>query len=290
MKKLTKREVWWIIKQMKKGELSVYRIAKIREISSRWVRHIWKFYQDTGEVPYPKKCGRKTVPISIKERALVKRMWKIYPCGAVCMERLLKVLLGIDMPHNKIHKIMKEEGLSQDDPKKQEKRKWVRYERKHSNSLWHVDWSGIEEDKLILYEDDASRFITGYGVFSNATLENSLNVFKKAVKKYGAPKQLLSDNGTQFRFNEAFDRDIETKNKFQKVMKKCGVQQIFTRVKRPQANGKVERLFQSIRKYAKHFGSVRKAVNFYNYKRLHMSLDWKNGETPYKAFLRKRRK
>lgn len=47
----------------------------------------------------------------------------------------------------------------------------------------------------------------------HATLTNSLEIFKTDVEKYGKPNQLLSDNGTQFRFNEAFDRDLDTKFK-----------------------------------------------------------------------------
>lgn len=55
-------------------------------------------------------------------------------------------------------------------------------------------------------------------------------------------------------------------------MEKQGVSQIFTKVHRPQANGKVERLFYSIKKYIKHFGSVEKTVEHYNFRRPHMNL------------------
>lgn len=291
MRKLNKRGVCWIIKQMKKGELSVYRIAKQRDISSRWVRYIWRKYQETGGIVVPQKCGKKPIPITKKEKKLILKTWKENPLGAVNLGLLLQIREGIHIPHNKIHKVIKENGIAEDQPSKQERRKWVRYERKHSNSMWHVDWSSLPDGrKIIIYEDDASRFITGYGVFDEATLENSLKVFKKAVKKHGAPKQLLSDNGTQFRFSEAFDRDMDTKNKFQKIMERYNVEQIFTRVHRPQANGKVERLFYSIKKYAKHFGTVRKAVEYYNFRRPHMSLNMKVLETPSQAFKRKMKK
>jgi len=276
---------------MKIEELSVYRIAKQRKVSSRWVRHIWKTYQEIREIHIPQKCGRKPKLTSEKEKKFILKTWKKDPLGAVSLELLLQIREGIRIPHNRIHKIIKENGIAEDQPSKQERRKWVRYERKHSNSMWHVDWSTLSDGKqLIIYEDDASRFITSYGVFDHATLENSLKVFKKAVNKYGAPKQLLSDNGTQFRFSEAFDRDIDIKNKFQKIMEKYGVEQIFTRVHRPQANGKVERLFYSIKKYAKHFGTIRKAVEYYNFRRPHMSLNMKVLETPSQAFKRKMKK
>jgi len=60
MKKLNLRKIRWIIREMKKGELSVYQIAKLQKISQRWVRQLSRKY---GGVPLYKirlfKCGRK---------------------------------------------------------------------------------------------------------------------------------------------------------------------------------------------------------------------------------------
>lgn len=48
-------------------------------------------------------------------------------------------------------------GLARDEPRKQMKRKWVRYERKYSNSLWHTDWTLIDgKGWMTAYLDDAS--------------------------------------------------------------------------------------------------------------------------------------
>jgi len=46
--------------------------------------------------------------------------------------------------------------------------------------------------------DDASRFITCYGVFDSATTENTIKVLEKEFKKYGIPDEILTDHGTQF--------------------------------------------------------------------------------------------
>ena len=287
MTKLNRRELFWIIRSLNRG-LSVYAIAKEMKVSRRWIRNIIEIYEKTGNVPVFKKKGRKIQFLSEEDEKLIVETWKSNPLNALNLETYFRVSMNKKISHNKIHQILKRAGLAANEPKKQQKRKWVRYERKHSNSLWHVDWSRLDDGKqLIIYEDDASRFITGFGVFDHATLTHSLEVFIKATKEYGAPKQLLSDNGTQFRFNEAFDRDLETKNKFQKFMEKEGVRQIFTRVHRPQANGKVERLFYSIKKYIRHFGTVEKAIEYYNFRRPHMSLRMEELETPAQAFKRK---
>jgi len=60
------------------------------------------------------------------------------------------------------------------EPKKWHRKKWIRYERKHSNSLWHVDWYKLKDQRwkglwLIVYKDDSSRFILGYGLYPTPT-------------------------------------------------------------------------------------------------------------------------
>ena len=72
-----------------------------------------------------------------------------------------------------------------------------RYERPHINEVWCGDSSAGPYLKLpdgkkhrvyvIALIDDASRFITGTGVFFNDTFVNLMSVMKSAVAKYGRP-------------------------------------------------------------------------------------------------------
>lgn len=104
------------------------------------------------------------------------------------------------MAHNKIHRILTQEGLARKEPKKSKQRKWVRWERKHSNSMWHTDYTEYDDGtEIILYEDDASRCIMGYGQFDNATTANAILVFDDAVELWRTvPRELMSDHGSQF--------------------------------------------------------------------------------------------
>ncbi|MEM3042859.1 MAG: IS481 family transposase, partial [Thermoplasmata archaeon] len=114
--------------------------------------------------------------------------------GAFILEKAIESEEGINIPHNRIHRILKENGLAKDEPRKQRRRKWVRYERKHSNSLWHADWVEIGGVYVILIEDDALRLLVGAGSYKNATAQNSLRALKKAVAAYGKPRQLMTDH------------------------------------------------------------------------------------------------
>ena len=52
---------------------------------------------------------------------------------------------------------------------------------------------------MISYQDDHSRFITGSVKIWSPTGENAILLLEKAVKRYGVPEQILTDQGTQFK-------------------------------------------------------------------------------------------
>ena len=75
-----------------------------------------------------------------------------------------------------------------------------RFQREHNNSLWQADFKLCNDDWwMISYQDDHSRFITGSIKIWNPTGENAMFLLDKAVKRYGAPGQILTDQGTQFK-------------------------------------------------------------------------------------------
>jgi putative transposase len=289
MKKLNQKKIRWIISEMKKGERSVYRIAKIQDISPRWVREIYTIYKKTGEYPYPRKPGRKPSPTKPEDKQLILETREKHPvAGAITLEKILDSQ-GIHIPHNRIHQILKQQGLAKDEPKKQRRRKWVRYERQYSNSLWHADWFELKQHQVILFQDDASRFITGYGVFSNATTKNTVFILKQAIGGYGIPHQLMTDHGTQFTSLPRSTCNTPSPNLFQQTLESFGIKHIKARVKHPQSNGKVERVIFTIKQLWNHFHCWDAAVFYYNYERPHSSLE--NGflRTPYQAFVDKSR-
>ena len=289
MKKLNQKKVRWIVREMIKGERSVYRIAKQMNITPQWVREIHRIYQKTGQYLYPKKSGRKPRPVSEEERARVLGIRKQHPLSPVTLERILDEQ-GIHIAHNRIYKILKEEGLVKNEPKKQRRRKWIRYERRYSNSLWHADWFEEKQDQIILFEDDASRFITGYGVFRHASAGNAVTVLERAINKYGIPKQLMTDHGIQFTSLPRETCRNPRSNEFQQSLQSYGIKHIKARVKHPQSNGKVERVYQTIKALRRNFSCLDDTVCYYNFQRPHSSLD--NGclRTPYEAFFDKLRK
>jgi putative transposase len=270
---------------MKLGELSVWQIAKQQGITPRHARRLFARFKESKQ-PRLGKPGRPLQAVPLQEVAFVKEFYQKQPMGATNMEHVLSVN-GQHIPHNRLHRILKQEGLACTQPNKSHRRKWIRYERKHSNSLWHIDWSVFQQKQLCAIIDDASRLIVGYGLFDNATAENSVKVVDKAVLSWGCPRQLISDHGVQFTSIERDNCSEPADNAFQVRLKKLGIQHIKARIKHPQTNGKLERWWQTARFLTHHFGSLSKAVTYYNEQRPHMSLE--NGvlRTPLQAFIEK---
>ena len=286
MKKLNKKKITWIVREVERREQGVWSIARQQKITPRHARRVAKKYKNDKD-PKLKRCGRKPREITKEERGLVIKTYKEYLASATMIEQILDEK-GVHINHNRIHRILLEEGFAKPNPRKQKKRKYKCYERKHSLSLSHTDWAEHKGKKFILFEDDASRFILAHGDFKHANKENTIKVFKKSLK-YGIYKQLHSDNGSVFRSNHQESKK-QSEADFQREVKKFKIKQIFTRVRYPQGNGKLERLNGTIKRLWNQLGSLNQAVKHYNYKRPHSGLTNGKLRTPHQAFQEKMRK
>jgi len=286
MKKLNQRKILWIVKEMRLRTQSVCRIAKQQGITPRHARRVFEHYKDEKR-PRLQKCGKKTTPLTECDVRTVLRVRKEHPAmGAVSIQLVLDEK-GKHIPHNRIHRILKEHGMAVDQPAKQKRRKWIRFEREHSNSLWHIDYSEIDGKQVLGLLDDASRFVPVCEEYDEATAENAVIALDKAVAKYGAPTQLLSDNGSHFASIIRQSCPDPEHTVFQQRLEQLGIEHIKTRVHHPQTNGKLERFFETVQQLKPHFGTMRRTINYYNNKRPHMSLHNGRLKTPAKAYSEK---
>ena len=286
MKKLNKKKIKWIVKEMQNRNVGAWTIAKLQNISPQHARKVYKKYVDCKE-PRLLPCGRKPREISNKEREIVVKTYKEIRTGATMIEQFLDEK-GIHINHNRIHRILLEEKLAKHEPKKKNRRKWVRYERKHSNSLWHGDWFELRGQNALLIIDDASRFIVHCQVYKKATMESTCNGFIASLK-HGKPKQFMSDHGSNFVSNEQEGKKF-SESIFTELLSSYGIKHIKARIKHPQSNGKAERAIATIKRLWLELGDLEKAVKHYNYKRPHRSLTNGKLRVPYQAFLEKSRK
>ena len=232
---------------------------------------------------------------------------------AVRLEVMIERSIGIHIPHHVIHGILKDEKLAKSQPKKSRQRKWIRYERRFSNAMWHTDFKQLHDGRwFVSFQDDASRLIVAFGVFDEATSDHAIEVLEEAIEGYGRPAQILTDHGSQFFANEKKDARRGAAA-FETKMEALGIRHIMARIRHPQTNGKLERFHSEIEQHlgvfegesasntirgispGDHVGGpfhtagmedpVARLVEWYN-NLPHMSL--KDGrETPMEAYVRK---
>ena len=283
------RKVRWLIQEKLKGRGSG-ELALIQKVTRRRVEQLWQAYRLTGTMPTLKKPGRPRRSRNLHEATVILETYNQHQLGAVNLENIIKIKLGVHVPHNRIHEVLRMNQKAVPQPSKQRRRSWVRYERTHSMSLWHMDWKQLSTGEWFLaIMDDASRFIVAYGVFTEATTENTLTVLKQAIAQYGCPDEILTDRGTQFYASEG-ERKEKGVSQFEQYLADNEIKHILCRVNHPQTNGKLERFYGVLEDKMIHraqIATIPEYVHWHNEIKPHMSLDWENLETPIQAFQRK---
>ena len=119
-----------------------------------------------------------------------------------------------------------------------------RFERELPNALWQIDIFTFQLKRmypvyLVGIIDDHSRYIVGHGLFRQQTAEAVLEVVKGAVGQWGAPREILSDNGRQF-------AAWRGETRFQKVLKRQGIGHVRSAPQHPMTLGKIERFWKTL--------------------------------------------
>ena len=141
-KRLTAKAIRYAMGQLKKGTSSSVVASEIG-VTPRHVRRLWAEFRATGFPHVPKTPGRPTTKPSPDEVQLVLDEHKHEDVG------VLRVAMNLrkshDIRYSEVYRIMKESGLVTPSAAKSGRRKWIRYERKHSNSMWHTDWHVMKD-------------------------------------------------------------------------------------------------------------------------------------------------
>ncbi len=124
--------------------------------------------------------------------------------------------------------------------------------------------------------DDGSRFIVGFGLNASASGALVREVFEQAIANFGAPEEVLTDNGSQY-------HTWRGKSAFHKLCVRRGIVQIVASPRRPQTLGKIERfwgtlwrelvegaVFQDLDEARARISNF---IAYYNFQRTHQGLD-----------------
>ena len=283
--KLNKSKVIETLRKLNEGK-TVYQARKVAKISVRRVYQVKEAFDKTGEIPLiGKNIGRPRKIFKEWEILIVKESYERYRVSADTLERLIDRDYQKHIGHNRINKILIYLGFAKPKLKKDiRKKKWIRYQRRHSLTAVHIDWHYFKGIWVFSVEDDASRKLLALIEDEKESTDNSIIGMELALK-HGQIKQCISDHGSTFTSNF-----IDADSRFRDYLKENNIKQILCRIKHPQSNGKIERWFECYNRHRKAFKTKEDFIYWYNDVRPHRALNFEELETPSQAFIRKRRK
>jgi transposase InsO family protein len=232
------------------------------------------------------KPRRVEMEIDDRTRKFVLRLREKYDWGPCRIERYIRISKpgGVrPISHNLVYRVLVEEGVNR--PLDFVRKTWGkrRFQRLRSNDLWQADFKLTDDDRwLLTYLDDHSRFVPGAGIEHDATTEFALKLFKRCVRKHGLPKQVLTDQGTQFYCVDKEDKK-RGESEFTQTLKELGVHHIVASKRRPTTIGKVERFHRTYEEEAWRYKTLGAFLRYYNYQRIHQALDY---QTPAEVYFR----
>ncbi|MFJ8962886.1 IS481 family transposase [Lentzea sp. NPDC102401] len=185
------------------------------------------------------------------------------------------------------HRVLVRNGLI-DPQAQQHKRKYRRWQRAEPMHLWQLDIVGGvpladgRQCKMVTGIDDHSRFVVITTVVAVPTGRAVCEAFTAAMRRYGVPSEVLSDNGKQF--TGKYTKPLPVEVLFERICRDNGITQRLTKPRSPTTTGKIERFHKTLREefldHVAPFESITAAqeaidgwVAGYNQQRPHQSLD-----------------
>jgi len=191
-----------------------------------------------------------------------------------------KIVDFVNIGHTTINKILNKHNLCSESKIKKKRIKYIRFQRKHPNSLWQVDHSDqkIEGKWCLSILDDCSRYSLALVPLNSVTTSVVTKVLDDLIKIHGVPREILTDNGSAYGL-----RSIHSK--FDRWCKRRGIHHIRSAVHSPTTCGKVERLFQTMMQEMPFCNKDPELFRMrYNHFRPHTSLKKKTPAGVYFAF------
>jgi len=149
-----------------------------------------------------------------------------------------------------VYRALVRHGLIAPGARRRPRESFRRWEREAPMALWQLDIVGGAfladgtEAKIVTGIDDHSRYCVICQVVPRATGRAVCLAFAAALRKFGVPAEVLSDNGKQF--TDRFGKGGEVL--FDRICRDNGIIHRLTQPRRPTTTGKVERFHLSLRR------------------------------------------
>ncbi len=154
-----------------------------------------------------------------------------------------------------VYRILVRHGLVEPGVRRRKRSDYKRWQRDAPMQLWQMDIVGgvmlvnpvtgeLTEAKIVTGVDDHSRYCVIASVVERATGRAVCAAFVRALREFGVPQEVLTDNGKQF--TDRFGHGGEVL--FDRICRENGIAHRLTQPASPTTTGKVERFHQTLRR------------------------------------------
>jgi transposase InsO family protein len=288
----------WLLEQRYRAVLEVLDGQPVTEVASRYgvsrqSIYTWKAKYAAGGFEALRESSRRprTSPTRIASdvEALACEMRRAHPRWGA--RRISHELTRTGVPaapaRATVHRILVRNGLVLPQEQRHQ-RKYKRWQRETPMHLWQLDLVGGiyladgRECKMLTGIDDHSRYVVIAEVLVTPSGRAVADAFLRAMRTFGVPAEVLTDNGKQF--TGRFTRPRPAEVLFERVCRENGITAKLTKPYSPTTTGKIERWHQTLRRelldgcgpfstMAVAQAAISEWVRAYNHARPHQSLD-----------------
>jgi transposase InsO family protein len=233
----------------------------------------------------PAHCPHQTPP---EVEALVLEMRRAHPYWGprrIAFE-LARKGLGSSPSESAVYRCLVRGAVIDPNSRRQRRENWKRWERAAPMELWQLDvvhgfaLADGTAAKALTGIDDHSRFCVSARLMLRERTQAVCDGFSSALREYGVPTQVLTDNGKVFtgRFAQP---PVEVL--FDRICRENGVDHILTQPRSPTTTGKIERFHRTLRvefntrQVFRNLKTAQEAldewVTYYNNQRPHQALE-----------------
>jgi transposase InsO family protein len=152
-----------------------------------------------------------------------------------------------------VYRTLVRNGLIEPVSRRRRRKDYRRWERGTAMELWQLDVTASAflasgaEVKIVTGIDDHSRFCVLARAVMRATARPVCLAFVDAMRSYGVPEEVLTDNGKVFtgRFHKP---GVPVEVLFDKICRENGITHRLTKIHSPTTTGKIERLHQTLQR------------------------------------------
>jgi transposase InsO family protein len=243
----------------------VTEVARAYGVARSWIYTLLSRYRAEGEAAFEPRSRRpKTSPsaISADTADLIVRLRKDLAgqgldAGPHTICWHLEHHHQLQVSAATVSRYLTGAGLVTPEPRKRPRSSWLRFEAEQPNQCWQSDFTHYRltrpdgspgaDTEILGWLDDHSRLVLRLTCHRRVTGPIVVASFRAACAGHGAPASTLTDNGMVY--TTRFSGGRGGRNGFEHELRRLGITQKNGKPNHPQTQGKIERLWQTLKKW-----------------------------------------